>query len=52
LVMRAVRSCVLRCRLQSLTWQELTAALPKSLRNFWLRNTTLRRDGETCVILH
>jgi pimeloyl-ACP methyl ester carboxylesterase len=22
LVMRAVRSCVLRCRLQSLTWQE------------------------------
>jgi hypothetical protein len=34
LVMRAVRSCVLRCRLQSLTWQELTAALPKSLRKF------------------
>jgi hypothetical protein len=30
----AVRSCVLRCRLQSLTWQELTAALPKSLRKF------------------
>ena len=34
LVMRAVRSCVLRCRLQSLTWQELTADLPKSLRKF------------------
>ena len=34
LVMRAVRSCVLRCRLQLLTWQELTPALSKSLRNF------------------
>jgi hypothetical protein len=33
-VMRAVRSCVLRCRLQLLTWQELTASLPKSLQKF------------------
>jgi hypothetical protein len=33
-VMRAVRSCVLRCRLQLLTWQELTAVLPKSMRKF------------------
>ena len=33
-VISAVRSCALRCRLQLLTWQELTAALPKSLRNF------------------
>jgi hypothetical protein len=33
-VMSAVRSCALRCRLQWLTWQERTAALPKSLRNF------------------
>ena len=33
-VMRAVRSCVLRCRLQLLTWQELTAVLPKSLQKF------------------
>jgi hypothetical protein len=34
LVMRAVRSCVLRCRVQLLTWQELAPALSKSLRNF------------------
>jgi len=27
-VMSAVRSCVLRCRLQLLTWQEMTPALP------------------------
>ena len=33
-VMRAVRSCVLRCRLQMLTWQELTAALPTPLQKF------------------
>jgi hypothetical protein len=33
-VMRAVRSCVLRCRLQLLTWQELTAVLPKALQKF------------------
>jgi hypothetical protein len=33
-IMRAVRSCVLRCRLQLLTWQELTAVLPKSLQKF------------------
>jgi hypothetical protein len=33
-VMRAVRSCVLRCRLQLLTWQELAAVLPKSLQRF------------------
>jgi hypothetical protein len=33
-VMRAVRSCVLRCRLQLLTWQELTAVLPRSLQKF------------------
>jgi hypothetical protein len=33
-VTRAVRSCVLRCRLQLLTWQELTAVLPRSLQKF------------------
>jgi hypothetical protein len=33
-VMRAVTSCVLRCRLQLLTWQELTAVLPRSLQKF------------------
>jgi hypothetical protein len=33
-VMRAVTSCVLRCRLQLLTWQELSALLPKSLQKF------------------
>ena len=33
-VMRSVRSCVLRCRLQLLTWQELAALLPKSMRKF------------------
>jgi hypothetical protein len=33
-VMRAVRSCVLRCRLQLLTWQELTIALPRPLQKF------------------
>jgi ABC-type transport system involved in multi-copper enzyme maturation permease subunit len=33
-VMRPVRTCVLRCRLQLLTWQELTAVLPRSLQKF------------------
>jgi hypothetical protein len=33
-VMRAVKSCVLRCQLQLLTWQELTAVLPNSLQKF------------------
>jgi hypothetical protein len=33
-VMRAVRSCVLRARLQLLTWQELAAVLPRTLRRF------------------
>jgi hypothetical protein len=33
-VMRAVRSCVLRCRLQLLTWQELSTVLPRSLQKF------------------
>jgi hypothetical protein len=33
-VMRAVRSCVLRCRLQLLTWQELAVVVPASLRKF------------------
>jgi hypothetical protein len=33
-VMRAVRSSVLRCRLQLLTWQELTASLPRPLQQF------------------
>ena len=33
-VMRAARSCVLRCRLQLLTWQELAAVLPRSLQKF------------------
>lgn len=33
-VMRAVKSCTLRCRLHVLTWQELAGALPKPLQNF------------------
>jgi hypothetical protein len=33
-VMRAVTSCTLRCRLQLLTWQELTTLLPKFLQKF------------------
>jgi restriction endonuclease-like protein len=33
-IMRTVRSCVLRCRLQLLTWQELTMVLPRPLRQF------------------
>jgi len=33
-VMQAVRSCVLRCRLQLLTWQELAAVLPYPLQKF------------------
>lgn len=33
-VMRAVKSCALRCRLQLLTWHELTTVLPKSLQKF------------------
>ena len=33
-VMRAVRSCVLRCRLQLLTWQELAAVLPGAMQKF------------------
>lgn len=33
-VMRAVRSCVLRCRLQLLTWQELSSVLPSPLQRF------------------
>jgi len=33
-VMRTVRSCDLRCRLQLLTWQELAGLLPKPLQRF------------------
>jgi hypothetical protein len=33
-VMRGVNSCVLRCRLQLLTWQELTGVLSRSLQKF------------------
>jgi hypothetical protein len=33
-VMRTVRSCDLRCRLQLLTWQELAAVLPRTLQQF------------------
>jgi hypothetical protein len=33
-VMRAVKNCALRCRLQLLTWQELTAMLSRSLKKF------------------
>ena len=33
-VIRSVRSCVLRCRLQLLTWQELTVLLPRPLKQF------------------
>jgi hypothetical protein len=32
--MQAVRSCVLRCRLQLLTWQELAVVIPASLQKF------------------
>jgi hypothetical protein len=33
-VIRAVRSCELRCRLRLLTWQEVAAVLPKPIRHF------------------
>jgi hypothetical protein len=33
-VMRTVGNCVLRCRLQLLTWQELAASLAKPLQHF------------------
>ena len=33
-VMRVVKNCVLRCRLQLLTWQELAGLMPASLRKF------------------
>jgi hypothetical protein len=33
-IAQAVRSCDLRCRLKILTWQELSAALSRSLRRF------------------
>lgn len=33
-VLRSVRLCDLRCRLQLLAWQELAAALPEPLRRF------------------
>jgi hypothetical protein len=33
-VMRAVKNCVLRCRLQLLTWQELAGVMRTSLRKF------------------
>jgi hypothetical protein len=33
-VVRTVRSCVLRCRLQLRTWQELTVPLPRPLKQF------------------
>ena len=33
-VMLGVRSCVLRCRLKLLTWQEIAMTLPKSLKEF------------------
>ena len=36
-VMRTVRSCTLRCRLQLLTWQELSVVLPKPLQQFLAR---------------
>jgi hypothetical protein len=34
LVMRAVRICELRCRLQLVTWQEVAATLEKPLQRF------------------
>src|ERR1700678_219725 len=33
-VMRTVKTCDLRCRLQLVTWQELAAVLPEPLRKF------------------
>ena len=33
-VLRAVRNCELRCRLQLLTWQELSITLPRPLQRF------------------
>ena len=33
-VLRAVRSCTLRCNLKLLTWQELSQALPSGLQDF------------------
>lgn len=34
LVLRAVKDCTLRCRLQLLNWQELAAELPRPLQRF------------------
>ena len=33
-IVRVVRGCDLRCRLQLVTWQELAGAVPKALQQF------------------
>jgi len=51
-VMRAVRSCVLRCRLQLLTWQELSGALPKPLQKFIATKYGITRRFDARTIGH
>ena len=46
-VMRAVRSCVLRCRLQLLTWQELAAVLPGTVQKFLAAKYGIVPSGRT-----
>lgn len=43
-VMRSVTRCDLRCRLQLLTWQEVTALLPKSLQRFLAEKYGIHRE--------
>jgi hypothetical protein len=47
--MRAVRSCILRCRLQVLTWQELAGVLPRPLQKF-LRTKYGITPAQTCPL--
>jgi hypothetical protein len=48
-VMRAVRSCVLRCRLQLLTWQEVAAPLAKPLQRFLTTKYGISPKRQFCV---
>jgi hypothetical protein len=45
-VMRAVKICELRCRLQLLTWQEVAATLEKSLQRFLVAKYGIARSGQ------
>jgi hypothetical protein len=54
-VVRVVRDCALRCRLQVLTWQEITLALPKTLQQFLAKKYGIQseitnpRDATSCA---